>query len=124
MAAKEDYLAAARTAPAPFSFGATRVTLRTVTYGERAQLLAWHRDHKDDPDSGIVLVKKLVALALCDEAGNPVFNEAEVDQLDPAFVDAVGEEAGKRCGLYRKDDGEKKAESGTTSPSNSPSPAG
>lgn len=120
MPTREEYLSANTPKPKPFAVGEQTVLLRSVTYGERAALIAWNRDHKDDPDAGFVLFRKLAALALCDDAGRSVLSEDEVAGLDPKFVDAVGEEAGRRCGLYA-DDREKKVE--TTSDFTSPAGA-
>lgn len=109
--------------PSPFKLpDGTEVTLRTITFNERNELLTWMNTNKDTPNWSMELERKLVALALCDESGARLCTVEEVGELDPEKVDAIGMEAGARCGLTKRTD-EKKAmppDSSMTTTSSSP----
>lgn len=112
--------------PKPFAYLGDEVTLRPITFGERATLATFSKTSKDSATVGLDMTRKVAALALCNGDGKPIFTEEEIDELDGDFVQAIATEAAKRCGLYAED-GEKKVDSTTQEsplPTNSPAPAG
>lgn len=125
-----DFLAQLKSKPTPFQSDGFTVLLRPITFDERQTLLAWMETNKDAPNKGMELERKLVALALCDEAGKSILTEADVGGLDPDKVDAIAFEVGERSGLYKRPDGKKALPpSGSTSPetsslATSPAPPG
>lgn len=101
MSASNGKLSGLKGKPASFTLkDGTEVTLRTITFDERTDLIQWSDDNRDLPNKGLLLERKLAALALDASA-------EEVGQFDPEKVDEIAFEAGARCGLYRRD-GEKK----------------
>lgn len=105
--------------PAPFVCDGVEVPLRPIKFSQYREIMAWWRGAKDAPGSGELLERKIFALSVgCDEA--------VVDDLDPIKVEAIAQEIGQRCGLYKRPD-EKKAGTPSTTPtpdssSTSPSP--
>lgn len=104
---------AAKSAPFAIPDGPT-VELRRLKYGERTAIMAWHAAHKDEPDANFVLQRKVAAVALG-------LTEADIDDLDPAFIDAIAKEAAIRNGFLSREEVEGKAPPPTT-PNGSSSP--
>lgn len=125
-----DRLAGLKGLPSKFKGTGFEVFLRPISFDERNELLAWMDENKGTKNYHMEIVRRVTALALCDEAGEKLCKPEEVGSLDPDKVDEIAMEAGARCGLLKRDD-EKKAmppDSSTTptssGPATSPSPVG
>jgi hypothetical protein len=112
---KTDLLAALAARPTPFLVGDQEILLRPLRYGDRSDLSAWYRAHKEEDAAFLTLKRKIVARALCDASGSLLLSEEEVDTLDPVAVDLIAEEVGRRSGLMDRDEG--KAEGPPETPS-------
>lgn len=103
---KADVLAGARGRPVPFEFDGFRCLLRPLSFGERQELFQWSRDHGEEPGSGLALQAKVVAMAVCDEAGNRLLDESDLVGFAVPIAEAVATEVARRNGVDGKAAGE------------------
>lgn len=97
---KTDVLNGLAAKPVPFTApGGFEVLLRPLRFGDRAAVFEWHRGVAGQPGAGSLLTRKLVSLAVCDAAGNPLLTETEVDTIDPKDADAIAGEVTRRSGI-------------------------
>lgn len=87
----EDVIAGAKGKPQPFECLGFTYHLRPITRLELRELNA-AREGVD----GAALQAKVVALAVCDEAGKPLLTEEQVPLLPNAAIDALSDEIAKR----------------------------
>jgi hypothetical protein len=64
----------------------TTLYVRTFTGADRARLMALHKKHADNPAE---LNTHLVLMAASDDKGNPIFAEADFDQLNGKSATAI-----------------------------------
>lgn len=87
----EDVIAGAMGKPVPFEYLGYTYHLRPITRLELRDLNAG-RENGD----GALLQAKVVALAVCDEAGKPLLTVEQVPQLPNAAIDALCDEIARR----------------------------
>lgn len=103
---KADVLAGARGKPVPFESDGFKCLLRPLSFGERQDLFAWLQSHRDEPGSALVLQAKLIVSGVCDEAGLPLLEPADVRDFGGPLADELAKEIGRRNGLDGKAAGE------------------
>jgi hypothetical protein len=91
-----DVIAGAKGKPAPFEFFGFTYLLRPLTRSEVVSLREWSAAEAGKAGFGEAMQTKIVALALCDESGKPLFEEPQVAGLPNAAINALADEIARR----------------------------
>lgn len=92
----QDVIDGAKFCPAPFEFGGFSYLLRPLTRAEVLAVFAWRDAEGDRPGVGMEMQAKILALAVCDDAGKPLLAEGQVPLLPNAAIDALADEIARR----------------------------
>jgi hypothetical protein len=98
---KSDLLTALRGRPEPFECHGVTVLLRSLTWGERKELLDWYGANEASAEAGMELQRRLILAAVCGADGKPALAPDDLAGVALPIADGIAEEVFRRNGFLR-----------------------